>query len=433
VIKRALVSLVVVAAMTATACGSDSNGGSDNASSGNQKQSTKEINVKPTGAANVKVGTNCGDTVPVGPKNKDGAAYQGMSQRLKDVYGSYPENIEESPWATQKITAKPPWKIGYITIGISNQYQNNVLKQLKEEFAEAKSKGLVTGELVTNIPPSLAQSTPESQIAAMKQMARQGVNAIIVNPADSVAESATMEELGAQGIPVILGDVPPAPGSKYQTSTWTQNQVEADAGTLGIIGKGNILIVRGIAGNQNDKVLYNQKVQDLKNCPDIKVASVLYGNWDNGTVKQVVSQYLAAHPQPVDGVLQDGGMFAGVVQAFESRGIKVPPVGVEQCYAGDLSWWLKNIDTYKTAGGCINGLQGGYVYFNTALRILANKGPKYNVLSMPAVAIDNTNLKAYAQPGLPLTSDLELPGPKTAWCDNTCLDEYFNEPGPAEK
>ena len=432
-IKRALVSLVVVAAMTATACGSDSNGGSDNASSGNQKQSTKEINVKPTGAANVKVGTNCGDTVPVGPKNKDGAAYQGMSQRLKDVYGSYPENIEESPWATQKITAKPPWKIGYITIGISNQYQNNVLKQLKEEFAEAKSKGLVTGELVTNIPPSLAQSTPESQIAAMKQMARQGVNAIIVNPADSVAESATMEELGAQGIPVILGDVPPAPGSKYQTSTWTQNQVEADAGTLGIIGKGNILIVRGIAGNQNDKVLYNQKVQDLKNCPDIKVASVLYGNWDNGTVKQVVSQYLAAHPQPVDGVLQDGGMFAGVVQAFESRGIKVPPVGVEQCYAGDLSWWLKNIDTYKTAGGCINGLQGGYVYFNTALRILANKGPKYNVLSMPAVAIDNTNLKAYAQPGLPLTSDLELPGPKTAWCDNTCLDEYFNEPGPAEK
>jgi len=91
-----------------------------------------------------------------------------------------------------------------------------------------------------------------------------------------------------------------------------------------------------------------------------------------------------------------------------------------------------SIDTYKTVAGCINGLQGGYVYFNAALRILANKGPKYNLLSMPAVAIDNTNLKAYAQAGLPLTSDLELPGPKEAWCDDTCLDEYFNEPGPAE-
>ena len=435
-----LVGVVAATALTVTACGSSDDsggGGGDSKSSGAQTQSLEEINVKATGAGAVKVGTSCGDTVPVGPTNKDGAAYQSMSDRLKDVYSSYPEAIEESPWATKKIDKKPPWKIGYITVGVSNQYQNNVLKSLKEEFAEAKKQGLVEGELVTNIPPSLAQSTPESQIAAMKQMASQGVDAIIVNPADSVAESATMEELGEkESIPIILANVPPAPGSKYQTATWTQNQVEADAGTLGIIdqsksGKKNILIVRGIAGNQNDKVLYNQKVQDLKNCPDIEVGSVLYGNWDNGTVKQVVSQYLASHPEPIDGVLQDGGMFAGVVQAFEARGIDVPPVGMEQCYAGDLSWWLERKDTYKTVAGCINGLQGGYVYFNTALRILANKGPKYNVLSIPAVVIDNTNLEAYAQPGLPLTSDLELPGPKTAWCDNTCLDEYFNEPGPA--
>jgi ribose transport system substrate-binding protein len=431
--RAALASLLTVAALTAASCGSDSDdggGGGSAAPAGTQTQSTKEINVKPTGAGAVKVGTSCGDTVPVGPKNKDGV-YSTMPQELQDIYSSYPDNLIESPWATKKITAKPPWKIGYITVGVSNQYQNNVLKSLKEEFAAAKAEGLVEGSLVTNIPPSLQQSTPESQISAIKQMIRQGVDAIIVNPADSVAESPAMEQAGEQGVPIILADVPPAPGSKYQTSTWTQNQVEADAGTLGIIQKGNILIVRGIAGNQNDKVLYNQKVVDLKNCPDIKVASVLYGNWDNGTTKQVVSQYLASHPQKIDGVLQDGGMFAGIVQAFESRGIEVPPVGMEQCAAGDLSWWLKKIDTYKTVGGCINGLQGGYVYFNTALRILANKGPKYNVLSMPAVTLDNTNLKAYAQPGLPLTSDLELPGPKTAWCDNKCLDKYFNEPGPA--
>src|SRR5581483_10213768 len=63
----------------------------------------------------------------------------------------------------------------------------------------------------------------------------------------------------------------------------------------------------------------------------------------------------------------------------------------------DLSWWLDKIDTYKTVAGCINGYQGGFVYFNVALRILANKGPKYNVLSMPAVVVDNTNLKVYAR------------------------------------
>jgi ribose transport system substrate-binding protein len=390
------------------------------------------IGVKPTGAGAVKTGTNCGDTVSVGPTNKSGI-FSTMPKSLQDIYGSYPDKIVASPWATQKIKAKPPWKIGYIAIGISNPYNNDVLASLKTEFAAAKAKGLVTGSLQVNIPPSLAQSTPESQISAIKDMVRQGVNAIIVNPADSVAESPAMEAAGKAGVPIILADVPPAPGSKYQTSTWTQNQVEADAGTLGIIKKGDILIVRGIAGNQNDKVLYNQKVVDLKNCPDIKVASVLYGNWDNPTAKNVVSQYLASHPQPIAGVLNDGGMFSGVVQAFEARGIKVPPVGIEQCEAGDLSWWLSKLPDYKTVGGCINGFQGGYTYFNVALRILANHGPKYNVLSMPAVTLDNTNLKAYAKPGLPLTSNEELPGPKTAWCDDTCLNKYFRVPGPATK
>ncbi len=308
-----------------------------------------------------------------------------------------------------------------------------MLTQLKKEFALAKAKGLVTGSLQVNIPPSLAQSTPESQISAIKDMVRQGVNAIIVNPADSVAESPAMEAAGKAGVPIILADVPPAPGSKYQTSTWTQNQVEADAGTLGLIKKGDILIVRGVAGNQNDKVLYNQKVVDLKNCPDIKVASVLYGNWDNPTAKNVVSQYLASHPQPLAGVLNDGGMFSGIVQAFEARGIKVPPVAIEQCEAGDLSWWLSKLPNYSTVAGCINGFQGGYTYFDVALRILANHGPKYNVLSMPAVTLDNTNLKAYAKPGLPLTSNAELPGPKTAWCDDACLNKYFTVPGPATK
>jgi ribose transport system substrate-binding protein len=390
------------------------------------------IGIKPTGAGNVKTGTNCGDTVSVGPTNKSGV-YSKMPKSLQDIYGSYPDKIVASPWATTKIKAKPPWKIGYIAIGISNPYNNDVLSQLKKEFAAAKARGLVTGDLQVNIPPSLAQSTPESQISAIKDMVRQGVNAIIVNPADSVAESPAMEAAGKAGVPIILADVPPAPGSKYQTSTWTQNQVEADAGTLGIIKKGDILIVRGIAGNQNDKVLYNQKVVDLKNCPDIHVASVLYGNWDNPTAKNVVSQYLASHPQPIAGVLNDGGMFAGIVQAFEARGIKVPPVAIEQCEAGDLSWWLSKLPDYSTVGGCINGFQGGYTYFNVALRILANHGPKYNVLSMPAVALDNTNLKAYAKPGLPLTSNEELPGPKTAWCDDTCLNKYFIKPGPATK
>jgi ABC-type sugar transport system substrate-binding protein len=350
---------------------------------------------------------------------------------LQKIYTSYPGTLSASPWATQKITAKPPWKIGYIAFAITNPYNQHSLDGLKQQFAAAKAQGLVQGSLITNIPATFAASTGEQQIAAIQQMVRQGVNAIILEPVDSVAVGPAIDAAGKAGVPVILADTPPAPNTHYGVAAWTQNQVEPDAGALGLIQKGNIIIVKGIAGNQNDVVLYNQKIANLKNCPNIHVAATLYGNWDEGQAKTVVSQYIASHPQPIAGVLQDGGMMAGVVQAFEANGLKVPVIADGQCGGGDLSWWLAHQDTYKTVGGCINGYQGAYTYFNVALRTLANKGPKLNVLEMPITPITNANLAQFAKPGLPLSSQEEVGGPETAWCDNACLDKYFNTPGAA--
>jgi len=384
-----------------------------------------------TAAAGSGAGSgSCGTAVAVGPKNP-GGVYSTLSDDLKKIYTSYPDDLIQSPWATTKIKAKPPWKIGYVAFAITNPYNQHVLDGLKAQFAKAKAAGLVTGSLVTNIPATMAASTAEQQISAIQQMVRQGVNAIIVLPVDSVAETPAINAAGKAGVPVILADTPPAPGNNYAVSAWTQNQVQADAGALGLIGKGNIIIVKGIAGNQNDVVLYNQKIANLKNCPDIKVAATLYGNWDEGTAKTVVSQYIASHPQPIAGVLQDGGMMAGIVQAFEANGLKVPVIADGQCGGGDLSWWLSKKDTYKTVGGCINGFQGAYTYFNVTLRVLDNKGPKVNILSMPITPITNANLATFAKAGLPLSSQEEVGGPETAWCDNTCLDKYFNVSGPA--
>ncbi len=384
-----------------------------------------------TAAAGSSAGSgSCGTAVAVGPKNP-GGVYSTLSDELKKIYTSYPDDLIQSPWATTKIKAKPPWKIGYVAFAITNPYNQHVLDGLKAQFAKAKAAGLVTGSLVTNIPATMAASTAEQQISAIQQMVRQGVNAIIVLPVDSVAETPAINAAGKAGVPVILADTPPAPGNNYAVSAWTQNQVQADAGALGLIQKGNIIIVKGIAGNQNDVVLYNQKIANLKNCPDIKVAATLYGNWDEGTAKTVVSQYIASHPQPIAGVLQDGGMMAGIVQAFEANGLKVPVIADGQCGGGDLSWWLSKKDTYKTVGGCINGFQGAYTYFNVTLRVLDNKGPKVNILSMPITPITNANLATFAKAGLPLSSQEEVGGPETAWCDNTCLDKYFNVSGPA--
>ncbi len=371
----------------------------------------------------------CGYSAPVGPANPTGI-YKTMTPPLRAVYSSDPGALNASPWAHSK-PVKGPWKIGYIAFAVTNPYNQHVVDGLKSQFAAAKKKGLVTGSLVTNIPATIAASTPEQEIAAIQQMVRQGINAIIMEPIAGAPVVPAIDAAGKAGVPVILTDIP-LPQTKYGVVVWSQNQTAADAGALKVIsqkGGGNLLIVRGLAGNPNDVVLYNQKIADLKYCPDIKLAASIYGNWDNGSAKTAVSQYLAAHPQGVDGVLQDGGMMAGTIDAFQSAGLKVPPIADDQCQGGDLSWWLAHKDTYTTFGACFNGKQGAYVYFNTALRILAGNGPKYQTLEIPAPTVTNANLAQFAKPGLPLTTALEQGGPITAWCTDTCLNAYFNKPG----
>ena len=108
--------------------------------------------------------SSCGTAVAVGPKNPSGV-YSTLSPELKKIYTSYPDNLIVSPWATTKITAKPPWKIGYVAFAITNPYNQHVLDGLKAQFAQAKSAGLVTGSLITNIPATMAASTAEQQIS----------------------------------------------------------------------------------------------------------------------------------------------------------------------------------------------------------------------------------------------------------------------------
>src|SRR5258708_13277777 len=81
------------------------------------------------GSANAK----CGTTVPVGPSNPTGI-YASLPANLKAIYSSFPGELIASPWATTKITAKPPWKIGFIPFALNNQYNDHLLTHLHPQF-----------------------------------------------------------------------------------------------------------------------------------------------------------------------------------------------------------------------------------------------------------------------------------------------------------
>lgn len=412
---------MVLVATTLAACG-------DSSSSSSSSTSTAATDSAATTASAGGKGATCGTSAAIGPANADGV-FASLDPKLKKIYESFPDDLEQSAWASFK-KKKGPWQIGLIGFPSINDYFKDRLAGMEAEFNAAKAKGLVNGSLVTSIPGSAQQMTPESQVSAIQRMVRQGVDAILLEPAGGTATRAAIDAAGKAGVPVIMAGAT-MPGSKYAQVVLPDNYSAALSGTLGQIQKGNVLIVRGAQGNTLDEIVYKQGQADLKDCPDIKVAGTIFGNYDDTAAKTAVQQFLASHPQPLAGAIMQGGMFAGTVQAFEAVGRDVPPIAMVNPGGGALSWWLAHKDSYSTTAQALNGRQTAYTYFNAALRLLDGRGPKFNVLMIPAPTITNDNLAQFAPPGKPITYPGPILGAGPSWCDDSCLDEYFEEPGAA--
>ena len=261
-----------------------------------------------------------------------------LPKAVQTTYNSWPFTVRATPWANF-AGKKPPWKIGFISFPLGVPFQIDGLNQIKKDFAQAKAKGLVTGSLVTYVQPSNSTATPEQQIAAIQQMVRNGVDGILINPLAGPPLAPAIDAAGKAGVPVVMIDSAISE-SKYSINIYANNNSPAGAGVLGLVKKGNILIVRGIVGNPLETATQKAYVADVKACPGAKIAGEVIGQWSNPTAKSETLKWLAAHPGlELSAVLQHGVMSAGIISAFEQAGRPVPPISFGGCQGGELSWW----------------------------------------------------------------------------------------------
>lgn len=371
----------------------------------------------------------CGTDVSYKVADPDGVLAK-LPAEIQARYGPYPYSVRATPWSTFK-GVKGPWKIGLITFPVGSPWLADVITQVQTEFNKAKAAGVVTGTLQKYIQPSYATATPEQQIAAIQQMVRDGVNGILLLPLAGPPLAPAIDAAGKAGVPVVVLDNV-VDQAKYSINVWSQNNSPAAAGVAGLVKTGNVLFVRGIAGNPVESAFQDAAMADVKACPGLKVVGTVWGKWTNATAKAAVVQWLASHPSTkVDAVIQNGIMMAGIIQAFQQAGRPVPPISGGGCQGGELSWWLANIKTYKTVANCFNGFQTAYSEFRILTRILAGKGIKVNSIHVPVPIVTATNLAVYATPGKPLSWGGEPLGPLDGWASNSFLDGYFTTPGNA--
>jgi len=295
---------------------------------------------------------------------------------------------------------------GPFTIGLSNsfvgsEWRTQMIQQMQDVNAPYMDAGL-TNDLVIES----ADTDAQGQIQQIQNLVNKGVDAIIINPGDVNALNPTLEDVTAQGIPVIAVDQEICADGVINVvidqKEWAKISAKWLAEQLG--GQGDIVLIEGFVGHPANEARMAGVEEVLADYPDINVVGRDTGMWDQATGQQVMSNFLASLPN-IDGVWTQDGMASGVLQAIMTANPEKWPINSGEARQSYLAMWndllaerpdFQSIGVYNPPGVGASGLR-------VVLNILQGKevdesklaGPCGNTLYVPIPGVvTNENFAA---------------------------------------
>ncbi|MBP3873643.1 MAG: substrate-binding domain-containing protein [Lachnospiraceae bacterium] len=160
------------------------------------------------------------------------------------------------------------------------------------------------------------------QNTTLEQAAATHPDGIALDPVDYEGSKAVIEEIQAQGIPVILFDAPSPEGSGL-TSVGNdfseQAKLAADKLAEIIGGKGKVAVMQGFPSAPNHAERYEAHLAALAEYPDIEVVDGGIDNDNVETAQEQAAAVLAGNPDLV-GYLNCDACGSGVAAAIEEAG-----------------------------------------------------------------------------------------------------------------
>jgi ribose transport system substrate-binding protein len=212
-------------------------------------------------------------------------------------------------------------------IGVSNTLVGNGWRE--EMICSVKAEALVSGK-VSKVVVANRNGGPTEQIADLRSLISQGVNAIVVNPSDREKLNPVIKQAKDKGIVVVAVDQAVSAPEAYVA---TNDQVAY--GRLGgewlakaLNGKGNVVEMRGIAGVPADDDRHKGFTEAISKYPGIKVVKEVFTGWDYSKGGQQALDLLNSSTK-IDGIWTSGIDYT-VVKAFQTLNKPyVPIVGAD--------------------------------------------------------------------------------------------------------
>ncbi|MCL4395528.1 MAG: sugar ABC transporter substrate-binding protein [Chloroflexi bacterium] len=233
-----------------------------------------------------------------------------------------------------------------------DKYKMVFIQQLAHTVPTAWGQGIKeTTDIQQNIEYQLldGQSKADVQLSLLDTSISQGVDAIFLQPIDSVAVGPSLKKARAAGIPVITLNIDatePHAVHVEMNHYYGAMDIAAKMGEM-MGGKGSVAIINAAPGMIIRDQRTNGFVDGMKaKYPNIKVVADQVADWDRKKAQDVFSSILAGNPdiQGVYGV--NDSMALGAVDVAKAKGLlgKIVIFGndgekdaLESIQAGELS------------------------------------------------------------------------------------------------
>jgi ribose transport system substrate-binding protein len=239
-------------------------------------------------------------------------------------------------------------------VGVSNGFVGSEWRTQMLDNMKAVNAGYMKAGVTEDLVIQSADVDVAGQIAQIRNLINQGVNGIIINPNSQTALNPVIKEASDAGIKVVVVDQEVSAAQAVNVGIdqreWARIKMEWLAKALG--GKGNIVLMNGIAGHPANEARVKGENDVLAKYPNIKVLNSANGDWDHAKAQQVMSSILASQPS-IDGVFTQDGMGQGVLRALIAAKPKNFPLVSGEAYVGYMKLWediKKTSPSFKSFG-----------------------------------------------------------------------------------
>lgn len=348
-----------------------------------------------------------------------------LPPELQALYVGAPQALASS--AYDSFTPPPkPWKWCHSESYQGNPWRVAVTNELRHMVEGLKSQGIVSDFEVSDSNNDAGQ-----QINQIRAFIDKKCSIITSIPGSATALNDAVEAAFAAGIPFVTaaGSVSSAKAINVDSnySRWGYDMIKAIDKSLG--GKGNVLVVEGIAGHPIVAQEREGEQKALKESPNLKVVRTVNGNWTANVTKTVVLQALATNPGKIDAVWTTGSESRVVAEAFAQAGRPAPLI--TGSITGDaLGYWKAHPDRYRFEG---NGVLPGWTaqtLFRASVQVLQGEQPKLNTLLIPIPVVHGDDLARWYKPCMTPDAVSLFPVPPEDPMPVALMDGYFAKPAP---